>query len=69
MRFLGNPNIGALIIRIGFWRALHYNYNKEPPRIVQVITTAGIEASARVEGRGLRLEAPVSSHETQEAYS
>ena len=22
----------ALIIRIGFWDILYYNYNKEPPR-------------------------------------
>ena len=25
-------NIGALIIRIGFWGPLYYNYNKEPPK-------------------------------------
>ena len=24
--------IGALLIRIGFWGALYYNYNKEPPK-------------------------------------
>ena len=24
--------IGALIIRIGFWGPLYYNYNKEPPK-------------------------------------
>ena len=24
-------NIGAFIIRIGFWVMLYYNYNKEPP--------------------------------------
>ena len=29
-------NIGALIIRIGFGGLLCYNYNKEPPQIVQV---------------------------------
>ena len=23
-------NIGALIIRLGFWGPLYYNYNKEP---------------------------------------
>ena len=27
-----NPNIGALIIRTGFWGPLYYNYNKEPPK-------------------------------------
>ena len=26
------PNIGALIIRIGFWGPLCYDYNKEPPK-------------------------------------
>ena len=26
------PNIGALIIRIGFRGPLYYNYTKEPPR-------------------------------------
>ena len=25
-------NIGALIIRIGFWGPVHYNYKKEPTR-------------------------------------
>ena len=25
-------NIGALIIRTGFWGALYYNCNKEPPK-------------------------------------
>ena len=25
-------NIGALIIRIGLWGPLYYNYNKEPPK-------------------------------------
>ena len=30
-------NIGALIIRIGFWGPLYYNSNKEPPKIVLVI--------------------------------
>ena len=24
--------IGALIIRIGFWGPLYYNYDKEPPK-------------------------------------
>ena len=28
---------GALIIRIGFWSPLYYNYTKEPPKIVLVI--------------------------------
>ena len=27
-----NVNIGALIIRIGFWGPLYYNCNKEPPK-------------------------------------
>ena len=26
-----DPNIGALIIRIGFWGQLYYTYKKEPP--------------------------------------
>ena len=26
-------NVGALIIRKGFWGPLYYNYNKEPPKI------------------------------------
>ena len=25
-------NIGALIIRIGFWGPVYYTYNKEPPK-------------------------------------
>ena len=25
-------NVGALIIRIGSWGILYYNYNKEPPK-------------------------------------
>ena len=25
-------NTGALIIRIGFWGPLYYNYTKEPPK-------------------------------------
>ena len=25
-------NVGALIIRKGFWGPLYYNYNKEPPQ-------------------------------------
>ena len=29
---LGYYNIGALIIRIGFWGLLYYNHNKEPPQ-------------------------------------
>ena len=36
-RALGGYNIGALIIRIGFWGPLYYNYGKEPPKIVLVI--------------------------------
>ena len=35
-------NIGALIIRIGFWEALYYDYNKEPPKTVQAIIEAPI---------------------------
>ena len=27
-----NPNAGTLIIRIGFWGPLYYNYNKETPK-------------------------------------
>ena len=27
-----NPNIEALIIRIGFWGPIDYNYSKEPPK-------------------------------------
>ena len=27
-------SIGALIIRIGFWGPVYYNYNKEPPKMV-----------------------------------
>ena len=25
-------NVGALMIRIGFWGPVYYNYNKEPPK-------------------------------------
>ena len=31
------PNIGALVIRTGFWAPLYYNYNKKPPKILSVI--------------------------------
>ena len=31
-RSLVSVNIGALIIRKGFWGTLYYNYNKEPPK-------------------------------------
>ena len=27
-----DPNIGALISRIGFWGPLCFNYNKDPPK-------------------------------------
>ena len=27
-------NVGALIIRIGFWRIIYSNYNKEPPNSI-----------------------------------
>ena len=30
-------NIGALIIRIGFWGILYYTYNKEPPKPIVII--------------------------------
>ena len=30
---LGSGNIGALIIRIGFWGPLYYNHNMEPTKI------------------------------------
>ena len=36
-------NIGALIIRIGFWDPVYYTYNKEPPqKIVFVIIKSTI---------------------------
>ena len=38
MSKLMNPNVGALIIRIGFGGIIYYNYDKEPPKIVLVIT-------------------------------
>ena len=34
---MGQRNIGALIIRRGFWGPLYNNYDKEPPKIVLVI--------------------------------
>ena len=27
-----DPNIGALIFRIGFWSPLYYTFNKDPPK-------------------------------------
>ena len=33
-------NIGAFIIRIGFWGPFYYNYHKEPPKIALVILQA-----------------------------
>ena len=29
---LQTTNIGVLMVRIGFWGPLYYNYNKEPPK-------------------------------------
>ena len=29
---LESPNIGALIVRIGFWCTFCYNHNQEPPK-------------------------------------
>ena len=29
--FTGPPNVGGLIIRIGFWGIFYYKHNKEPP--------------------------------------
>ena len=37
IRYTLNPNIGALVIRVGFGGPLYYNHNKEPPNIVLVI--------------------------------
>ena len=34
--------IGALIISIGFWGPLNYNYNKEPPKWYSIIIEAPI---------------------------
>ena len=43
MNFISiSANMGALIIRIGFWGPLYYNCNKEPPKIVWVIMKAPI---------------------------
>ena len=28
---LTNPNIGDLVVRLGFWGPLYYTYNKDPP--------------------------------------
>ena len=39
---VGFYDIGALIIRIGFWGPFYYNYNQEPPTIVLVILKAPI---------------------------
>ena len=38
-------NIGAMIIRIGFWGPLYYHCNKEPPTVL-VIIPAPIATSA-----------------------
>ena len=32
MNYNGDGNIGALIIRIGFWGPLDCHYNQEPPQ-------------------------------------
>ena len=32
LKLTRNINVGALIIRIGLWGILYYNYNKEPPK-------------------------------------
>ena len=45
---IGFYNIGALVIRIGFWGPLYYSYNnKEPPKIVLVIIAAPFFCSLR----------------------
>ena len=43
-------HIGALIIRIGFWRPLYYNYSKEPPKIVSVIMKPPVVAALTARG-------------------
>ena len=35
-------NIGALIIRVGFWGPLYYNYNKDPQNIAWAVLEAPI---------------------------
>ena len=30
-------NVGAKIIRLGFWGILYYNHNMEPPQLVWII--------------------------------
>ena len=40
-------NIGAFIIRKGFRGPVHYNYNKEPPKVVLVIIKAPILGSSK----------------------
>ena len=35
---LHDANMGASIIRIRLWGPLYYKHNKEPPKIVYVIT-------------------------------
>ena len=34
-------NIGPLIIRIGFWGPLYYNYKKEPPPTLLLVIVKG----------------------------
>ena len=35
-------NMGASIVKTGFGVPVYYNYNKEPPKIVLIITQAPI---------------------------
>ena len=46
-------NKAALIIRIGFWGPLYYNYNEEPPK-----NSIGNHSGPILQGLGLRDKKP-----------
>ena len=39
-------NVGALIVRIGFWGMFYYGFHMEPPKMVLVILKAAVFAFA-----------------------
>ena len=59
-----------MIIRIGFWGLFYFNYNKDPPKIVQVLIQAPVwflvVAVAHVQDAGIALiqalGRPAASH-------
>ena len=50
----GKLNTGALIISIGFWVILYYNYSKEPPKWYCQLLRPLTLVRFRVQGQGIQ---------------